>query len=91
MLTFEPYSMDALRRALPYIRQNPSRCCSVSAGYLFMWQEGADVQLCVWHDTLMVRHDLGDQPAFSWPIGADPDGMIDELIAYNRVICERAE
>lgn len=83
MLNFEPYSVDALRRALPYFRQNQSRCSSLSAGFLFMWQEGADVQFCEWHDTFMVREMLGDQPAFSWPIGADPDGMIDELILYT--------
>lgn len=84
MLTFEPYSLDALRRVLPYIRQNPSRCSSLSAGYLFMWQAGADVRFCEWHDTFVVREGLGEQPAFSYPLGADPDGMIDELIAYTR-------
>ena len=84
MLTFEPFSVDALRRVLPYIRQNKSRGSSLSAGYLFMWEEGFDVQFCVWHDTLVVRQMLGDQPAFSWPIGADPDGMIDELLSYVR-------
>ena len=84
MLTFEPYSVDALRRVLPYIRQNRSRGSSLSAGYLFMWQKGFDVRFCVWHDTLIVRQTLGDQPAFSWPVGADSDGMIDQLIGYVR-------
>ena len=84
MLTFKPYSVDTLRRVLPYIRQSQSRGSSLSAGYLFMWQQGFDVQFCVWHDTLLVRQTLGDQPAFSWPIGADPDGMINELISYVR-------
>ena len=84
MLKFEPFSLDSLRRALPYIKQNPSRCSSLTAGYLFMWQKGSHVQFAVWHDTWMVRHDIGDRPAFSWPIGADPDGMIDELIMYVR-------
>ena len=87
MLTFEPYSVDALRRVLPYIRQNRSRGSSLSAGYLFMWQKGFDVRFCVWHDTFMVRQTFGDRPVFSWPIGADPDGMIDELIRCVRENC----
>lgn len=82
MLTFEPYSVDALRRVLPYLKQGTSRCSTLSAGFLYMWQAGADVRFCVWHDTFMACHLLGDQPAFSWPIGADPDGMIDELLLY---------
>ena len=84
MLHFEPYSPEALKKALPYIRQSPYPCSDVSAGMLFMWQEGADVRLCVWHDTFLIREDYGDQNAFSWPYGADPDGMLRELAAYAR-------
>ena len=84
MLTFEPFSMSALKRALPYLKQNTSLCSDLSAGYLFMWQEGADIRFCLWNDTLVIRQIIGEQVAFSYPIGADPDGMIDELTGYVR-------
>ena len=83
MLTFEPYSFDALKKVQPYISKCPYLCSNLSLGYLFMWQEGADVQFCVWHDTFVVREDVGEQPAFSWPYGSDVKGMIEELLAYT--------
>lgn len=82
MLVFEPFSVSALQKALPYIKSNPSLCSDLSAGYLFMWHKGADMQFCVWNDTFVVRRNIGEQPVFSYPIGADPSGMIDELTEY---------
>ena len=82
MLVFEPFSIPALQRALPYIQKSPPRLSDLSAGYLFMWSEGADIQFCIWNGTFSVRQIIGGQPAFSYPFGQDPDGMIDELIRY---------
>ena len=84
MLKFEPFSLTGLREAFPYIRSNPSLCSDLSAGYLYMWHEGGDVAFAVWNDTFVVRQIIGEQPAFSYPMGADPEGMIDELIEYAR-------
>ena len=84
MLVFEPFSLAALQRALPHIRRNPSLCADLSAGYLYMWHDGADVRFCVWRDTFAVRQTIGEQTAFSWPFGADPEGMVDQLIVYAR-------
>ena len=39
---------------------------------------------CVHKDTLVIRQDIGVQPAFSYPFGKDPDGMIDELLLYTK-------
>ena len=83
MLEFEPFSLPALKNALKYIKKNPSLCSDLSAGYLYMWHEGADVRFCVWNDTFAVRQNIGEQCAFSYPIGADPDGMIDRLDVYR--------
>lgn len=84
MLDFEPFSLSALQRALPYLQKNPSRCSDLSAGYLFLWQEGADARLCVRNGTFSVCQRVGEQPAFSYPFGDDPDGMVNELIAYAK-------
>ena len=84
MLKFEPFSLAALKKVLPYIKKNPYLCSDLSAGYLFMWHEGTDIRFCVWNDTFTVRQIIGEQPAFSYPIGADPEGMIAELKEYAR-------
>ena len=46
-----------------------------------MWQDGS-VYFCEQNGTLVIRQDRGEQPAFCYPIGKDPDGMIDGLIEY---------
>lgn len=84
MLHFKPFSLEVLKQALPYIKKTVSRCSELSAGALFMWQEGFDLQFCIWNDTLVLREKIGEQFAFSWPMGADISGMIDELIRYTR-------
>lgn len=83
MLHFEPYSIDSLKKAIPYLRKSPYHCSDLSAGWLFMWQPGMNIQFCVWHDTFTVRRDIGEQPAFTWPYGADPAGMVQELQKYT--------
>ncbi len=82
MLEFEPFSLPALKKAFRYIKTNPSLCSDLSAGYLYMWHKGADVRFCVRNGTFVVRQIIGEQPAFSYPVGSDPDGMIDELKEY---------
>lgn len=82
MLIFEPYSIELLQKILPYIRENSIPCSDYSAGSLFMWQSGTDLSFCEWNNTLVIKQNRGEQPAFSWPVGKDPDGMIDELLKY---------
>ena len=82
MLQFEPFSETLLIKVLPYIRQNRSLCSEFSAGYLYMWNRDTDVRFCQWNETLSISEIIGGQVAFSYPIGADPGGMIDELKAY---------
>ena len=83
MLVFEPFTLEGLIRIQPYLHRGTQMCSDLTAGSLLMWQEGTDMRFCVWNDTLVVRQNVGEQPAFSWPIGADPDGMIGELTAYT--------
>lgn len=82
MLEFEPFSIEVLQRALPYIRNSTMPCSDMSVGSVFMWRSGADVRFCFWNDTFVLQQEIGGQAAFTWPIGADPDGMLDELKAY---------
>lgn len=84
MLDFEPFSVAAFQKALPYINKNASLCSDISMGFIFMWRDGDDVRFCIKNDTLIIQQNYGGQPAFSWPIGADPDGIIDELLVYVR-------
>ena len=82
MLKFEPVSLSSLQKILPYIRDMGVPCSDLSVGSLFMWRDGTNLQFCEWNDTLIVQQDRGEQPAFSWPIGKYPNGMIDELLEY---------
>ncbi|MBE5900336.1 MAG: GNAT family N-acetyltransferase [Lachnospiraceae bacterium] len=82
MLEFEPYSLDALNRALPYIHKNAALASDYSAGYLFMWQKSNAVSFCFWKNTCVIRQTIGEQAAFSWPMGEHPDEMLDELLVY---------
>ena len=82
MLRFEPFSEKLLIKIIPYIRKNTSLCSEFSAGYLYMWNGDTDVRFCLWNDTLSISETIGEQIAFSYPVGADPDGMIDELKEY---------
>ncbi|MCR5150921.1 MAG: GNAT family N-acetyltransferase [Clostridiales bacterium] len=71
-----------LIKYLPYIRNTQSLCSDFSAGCLYMWNKYLNIQFCLWNDTLLIREIIGGQVAFSYPIGANPEGMIDELKAY---------
>ena len=84
MLQFEPFSETLLIKILPYVRKTRSLCSEFSAGYLYMWSKDTGVQFCLWNETLSISETIGEQVAFSYPIGADPDGMIDELKEYAR-------
>ncbi|MBR6365987.1 MAG: GNAT family N-acetyltransferase [Lachnospiraceae bacterium] len=83
MLEFEKYSLEKLyeiRGFLPLVTDPPAS--DITAGGLILWNKGTDMQFCVWNDTFVLRQNVGDQPAFTYPVGKDPDGMIDELILY---------
>lgn len=83
MLNFEPFSVASLKTVLPYIQKNTSLCSDHSSGSILMWH-APDTRFCVWNDTFVIHQTVGGQPAFSWPVGADVDGMIDKLLVYAR-------
>lgn len=82
MLEFEPFTKKALKKALPYVRENPSFNSDTSAGYTLMWHKDLKTKLCVWQKTFVAMENIGEQVAFSYPVGEKPDEMIDELIKY---------
>lgn len=84
MLKFEDYTDDLLLNAVPYLRKRDTLCCDLTPGNLYMWRKDTGLMFCMRGDTLVVRQDIGGQPAFCYPIGSDPDGMIDALIDYVR-------
>ena len=82
MLKFEPFSLSLLQKVIPYINESAPACSDLSAGSLFLWQPDTDLRFCEWNHTLVIRQNVGEQPAFTFPMGTDPDGMIDELLQY---------
>lgn len=84
MLKFEPFSIQTLQNALPYIKNSDIICNDLSMGSLFMWWANRDLRFCVWNNTLTVRITMGEQTAFSWPVGENVDDMINELLEYTK-------
>ena len=85
MLTFEPYSVEKLHEYRCFMQCGKHFPASdLSAGSLILWNAGTDMQFCLWNDTFVIRQNVGDQPAFTYPVGKDPSGMVDELIQYVR-------
>lgn len=84
MLEFKPFSITALKEVLPYIKKTSTLCSELSAGSLFMWQEGTDLAFCVHNDTFVMRQTIGEQPAFTWPVGEDVYDMVNELYDYAK-------
>ncbi len=72
MLQFEPFSDTLLIKILPYIRKSRSLCSEFSAGYLYMWNGDTDVRFSIRNETLSICETIGEQVAFSYPIGSDP-------------------
>ena len=83
MLEFEPFSIEALKRIQPYIKQNTFGYSDLSMGFIYMWHR-KDSRFCIHNDTLVISQRLGDNSLFTWPVGKDVDGMIDELLIYAR-------
>jgi len=83
MLTFEPFSTETLKRIQPYIVQNTAHNSDLSAGFIYMWHR-KDSRFCIYNDTLVIKQRLGDNSLFTYPVGKDVDGMIDELLIYSR-------
>lgn len=81
MLSIEPFSLDALKKVRPFIKQNTSHCSDHSIGAIFMWH-AKDAQFFVFNDTFSMHHTVGGQKAFSFPVGKDVDGMVDALLKY---------
>ena len=87
MLQFELFSVTSLIKILPYIRKNRSLCSEFSAGYLYMWNKDTDVRFCLWNETLSICETIGEQIAFSYPIGAGTTWIAGTM---NRDAFERA-
>ena len=83
-LEFIPYSEETLSRWAPWLRKSPYLCSDISVGSFILWQCNADPMFCVRNNTFVIREEINGQPAFSYPYGDDPDGMIDLLIDYVR-------
>lgn len=82
MLDFIDYSYENLLKIASYIKVSPLLCSDVSLGAMLIWHEGLDLQFAVFHDTFVVKLNYGDEIAFSYPFGADVEGMLDELYEF---------
>ncbi len=82
MLIFEDYTLDNLKKYMPLIKQSPYLCNDISLGSLLMWNKGIHLQFASLNDTLIIKQDIGDEPAFSYPFGRDVHGAMQALVKY---------
>ena len=80
MLNFETCSIETLRSLAPVFRQLPTQCTELSIGTIWMWRSEQAPQICIHNGTLVLRQIMNGYPAFTWPVGPDVDGMLDQLI-----------
>ena len=79
MLKFIDYSYENLKDYAPYIARCTYLCADFSLGSVFMWHERVNMQFAIYHNTFVMKLDMGDEPAFSYPIGEDVEGALDAL------------
>ena len=65
-----------------YFTEYPSHLCVYTPGVLIMWREYFRLAVCEENETLIVRlaYD-GENDTYLYPIGRDPEGALDRLIA----------
>ena len=82
MLEFVNYSLKQLKQYASMIQESPFLCNDISLGSFLIWHPGQNLQFATYHNTFIVKMNIGDEPAFSYPYGDDVDGAIDALIEY---------
>lgn len=82
MLEFVNYSLKQLKQYASMIQESPFLCNDISLGSFLIWHPGQNLKFATYHNTFIVKMNIGDEPAFSYPYGDDVDGAIDALIEY---------
>ena len=86
MLEFVNYSLKQLKQYASMIQESPFLCNDISLGSFLIWHPGQNLQFATYHNTFIVKMNIGDEPAFSYPYGDDVDGAIDALIEYCNIV-----
>lgn len=74
-LKFQDFSIDAIPKILPFLKNLESRTCDFTIGGIYMWIDYFKYQYCITNDTLFIigrEEDDVTKVAFSLPIGAMP-------------------
>lgn len=82
MLEIKEMTISSLIELLPLIKLNSSLCSDITAGYLYMWRKGASIKFFIEDDTFSICQIVGEQVAFSYPIGPNKDKLLKEIKEY---------
>lgn len=84
-LKFQKLELEHIPLIRPYFLRQERRMCDCTIGSTMMWRDYFDNCFAIVNDTLMFRSRyLDGQYAFTMPIGADPDAMLDLAEEYCR-------
>ena len=82
MLNFKKVDIKELNKFSPYFKKRKTNICEISIGFIAMWHNYINIYYAIYNDTIVFKAEIGEGDLFSYPIGNDIDGMINELIIY---------
>lgn len=82
MLTFKKLELEDIRVIKAYFNAYPSRQCDRSAGAAAMWRNYYNNSYAVFDGTVIFSSNFAAETCFTFPIGRNVEGMLDELEAY---------
>lgn len=85
VLEFTKLELEHIPLIRPYFLRQNRRICDCTIGSTLMWRNYFDNRFAIAEDTLVFRSRyLDGQPAFTVPIGKNPEGMLGAVEEYCR-------
>jgi len=81
MLKFKSLSTN-LNEITKYINYKANLLSDISLGFLLMWRKTINARYAIYNDTLIFSIEKGEGYIFSYPLGKDIDGILNELVKY---------
>lgn len=82
MLTFKKLELEDIPVIKAYFSAYPSRQCDRSAGAAAMWRNYYNNSYAIFDGTIIFSSNFAAETCFTYPIGRNPDGALDELEAF---------
>lgn len=85
MLNFNKIDVNNLNDISSYINIRKNNMSELSLGFTLMWYEYINICYAIYNDTIIFKAEIGEGDLFSFPMGKDIDGALNELIEYAKL------